>query len=240
MGKLKTGALLLLTLALIAAGAFLPKIVLAVQDSRVTKDPAYHQIPAIQLQIQEPIRPQCRLAMMDKLDGVVEIPEEKASMTQAEAIEAASAALKPYMEAGLIVPFQQGSVVARPLLAHVPENPDLMGIFWTVTFTEDSELFYFLVAAIDDETGELLQINYTISKPLEQADWQYILQAFSYLYFTALDIPDYAEFATRDLEESFIGDTQAIRYRFGDIAFGEINVDLLVHEYGFYTEFPDL
>ena len=65
------------------------------------------------------------------------------------------------------------------------------------------------------------------------------LSAFTDIYFTALGFDDYAQFLVRDLEYAYVGDNaNAARYRFGDAVYGEVNVDLYVHEHGFYIEFP--
>lgn len=247
MAKLKTGAILLLTLLIIAAVACLPKITATVLDEKRMGEASFHQVQSIQLEIHEKMPSLGRLAMINRMDGVIELSEslaeKSASMAPEEVEEAALAALEPYIAAGLMQPFQKWNSEIRPLLGQGVDNPELVGIFWDVTFEIESapEEFYYANLAIDDETGKLLLINYTSTYPIVETDRENLLEKFAEIYFTELDIPDYWYYATDDLETRYIGDNAwGVRYRFGDLIYGEVNVDLYSYEYGFYTEFPSL
>ena len=65
------------------------------------------------------------------------------------------------------------------------------------------------------------------------------LARFAETYFGGLAVENYENFATEELENRYIGDDVAgIRYRIGDTAYGEVNLDLYVHPYGFYVDTP--
>lgn len=238
MRKLRTVLVLLLAAALLAALAAMPKIVAAVQDGSIMGRAQFEQVRSVQLEIRQNIPSLGKLALMGKMDGVIEIPEESASLSAEEAQKLAYSVLDSYIAKGLMEPFEHWTYEARPLLAS--GDPELSGIFWDVVIVGDPEVFYCVQVAIDDETGKLLRINFTSNYLIQESEQEEFLYDFADLYFNGLDISEYGQFATDDLEEEYVGDNGvAVRYCFGDLVYGEINVDLHVYNYGFYTEFPD-
>lgn len=241
MRKLKTPILLLLTAVLLAVGAALPKIVAAVQDHNTIGEATFDTVESIRLNIRQDAPGLAKLAMLYKLDDVIEMSENSASMTREEVEKAAYAALEPYINAGIMHEFEKWNIEARPLLGQVPGQPELMSVFWSVDITGDPDVFYYVGVTIDDETGQLININCTSNYVIEESIREDVLGTFCDIFFTELGIAEYADFATNDLEGQYIGDNAVgIRYRFGDAVYGEINVDFFVHEYGFHIEFPDL
>lgn len=239
MGKPKTFLILLLSLVLLAALAMLPNAVAAVQDSGTLGQTQVSQLQPVQLEIRDDPPAMARLAMMNGLGSVIEVPDQVATMTREEAKEAALTQLQPYMDAGLIDLYDIFHTEIRCMLGQASSNSELNSIFWTVTVIRDDEGLLVIDTAIDDETGSLLWISVTDNYAPYINDPEAILMPFAEIYFTGLGIDDYGYYVTDDLAEQYIGDdAYGIRYRFGDMIYGEVNVDLYVYPYGFYTEFP--
>lgn len=244
MRNSKSLLLLLLNLLLITACAFFPQIVSAFQDSNTLGQAHSERIPTVQLQLHpsSDSPSMAKLALMDRMDGSIEIPDSMAAMTCTEAEQAAFTALQRYIDAGLVRPFETFAVEVRCLFGQALGNADLSAVYWSVSITGDPEAgFFFADLAIDDETGDLLRINCTLIEAISETAQEHFLTLFADVYFNGLDIANYRPFATADLKDHFVGDNaHAVRYRFGDVIYGEVNVDLYVYEYGFYTEFPNL
>lgn len=242
----KTGKMVLLTaLALIfAACAMLPGIVSAYRDRQTAGEIRYEEAPAVALQIQDPVIPSplAGLAMMGQLNGSITISDSMAAMTCEAAEQAAMDVMQQYIDAGLAKVFEIYSVEVRCMLGQVILNSDLNGIYWSVTILSDPDsAFCMFHIAIDDATGRPILVNCNLGNPFTYYQRETLLPVFASIFFGGLGIEDYASFAVDDLESQYIGDnSRAVRYRFGDLTYGEVNVDLHVHEHGFYTEFPNL
>lgn len=238
MGKVRSSLILLLTIVCIGLLAFLPQFTGWVQDAAALGEVSYGQSSAVELEIREDMHALGKLALLCRMEGVLEVPEAMAEMTMEEAEQAAVDALRPYMEAGLIPEFTAWHVEARPLLILTPEAVDLAGLLWAVTIFADDEGVLNVHLDIDDATGALLRLSFSYEY-WEQTDLSGSLSRFAEVYFAGLELEEYEQFATDDLEGQYIGDdVEGIRYRFGDIVYGEVNLDLFVHRYGFYVDTP--
>ena len=244
MRKGKNAALLLLAAVVIAACSALPQLVSAYQDDAAMGRTHYEAVPNIQLQIRdgEPTPVIGKLAMMARMDGGLELSESMASMNAEEAEARFHEILQAYIGVGLVDAFEPVVYESRCILASVTSDPSLNGIYWMVTLISgDDENFAQFDAAIDDETGHLLAVSYTGHRLLSEGERDLYLSVFPNFYFTELGMEDYAYFVTPDMNGAYIGENhRAVRYRFGDAVYGEVNVDFYVNEYGFYNEFPDL
>lgn len=243
MHKLKLILALVLTGALLAAGAGLPGIVAAVLDKNRIGCVSTGTFQSVSLDIRQNVPVLGKLAMIDRMSGVIQIDSGKTRMNDKEVLAAAEQALAPYISAGLMDEFELSDVEAlHPLLAQVPDAPALSGIFWTVVISGGEGKQYFLTdLAIDDETGKLLRISFTAEHWNTGLSAEDTLGLFADIYFAGLEIPDYQDFATGDLAQAYIGDkTSGIRYRFMNEDYGEIEVDLFVHGNGFYTAFHEI
>lgn len=244
MHKVKTAIVLLLTAVLFAVCAMLPGMVSVYQDERVIGQPRYGETPAVALQIQEAVIPSPLegLAMMGQMNGSITISDSMASMTCEAAEKAALDAMQCYIDAGLMEHFEIYSVEVRCMVGQVLRNSELSGIYWSVTILSDPDSpFCMAHLAIDDRTGRPILVNCSRGNPFDFYQRRKLLPVFAEIYFTGLNMEEYEHFAVDDLENQYIGENAyAVRYRFGDVVCGEVNVDLYVHEHGFYTEFPDL
>lgn len=243
MGNWKIPLIVLLTLALLVLFACFPGIASAMQDWQNMHVPSFGDIRSVQLDIRSAVPPLGKLAMMYKQDGLIKVSEDMASLTVDEVVALAFDAIAPYVDAGMADPFDPTSAKVysiSPVLAQVPEMPELSGIFWDVIITADSTAFYEFGLAIDDETGKVLQIQFASNYAITEEEMPIFLDTFADIYFTGLEIENYEDFATTDLESAYVGDNgRAVRYRFGDLEYGEINVDLCIYSNGFYIAFPD-
>ena len=115
----------------------------------------------------------------------------------------------------------------------------MQSIVWFVDITGDPINYTFLQLVVDDETGNILRISFTHENLQGLLFGIEALTVFADVFFNGLGINDYASFLAPDLEYAYVGENaNAIRYQLGDSVYGEVIVDLFVHEHGFYIEFP--
>lgn len=244
MGKAKNAALILLAALLIAACALLPVAIAAYHDSTALGQPRFEEVQTVNLDIREaesmPVLH--RLAMMARLDQLIEIPESMASMTQEDAEERALSVLQSYVDAGLVEPYEPEFYDVHCVLSQVVSEPSMTQILWILTLVAPPDVPYACMGlAITDDSGQVLAINYAADQPVYGEDQERRLPVFADLFFGGLGMTDYGDFITNDLKK--LDSTQkyeAIRYRFGDEIYGQINVDLYVNEFGFYMESTNL
>ena len=238
MGKMRKSLILALTLLCIGLMAFLPRLTGWLQDRRTVNKVLYEESAQVRLEIQQDMPLLGKLSLLCRMEGVLEVPEAMARMTVEEAEKAAVDALKPYMEAGLIPEFTVWHVEARPLLILTPEEADLAGLVWATTILADEEGVLNVSVDVDDASGTLLRLNFNYEY-WEKTDLSGSFSRFAEIYFAGLGMADYEQYATDDLEALYIGEnTVGRRYRIGDAVYGEVNLDLYVHRYGFYVATP--
>lgn len=241
MAKLKVFLAVIVTLALIAAGACLPKAVSLVLDQKNNGNASASPISSIRFEFEKDIPALGKLALLSRLDSSIELTESKATMTQTEVMDAVYEGIQPYIDA-LLIAYSEKDVELYPsLILQAQDNQDLQGIVWFVNIGGDPANYTYLQLLVDDETGKLLTLSYTYEALDAPVIGTEALTAFADIYFNGLGIDNYAQFAVPDLEYAYVGDdANAIRYRFGDAVYGEVNVDLYVHSHGFYVEFPSM
>lgn len=241
MAKLKGFLSVILTMALIAAGACFPKAVSIFLDQKNNGSISTNPISSIRFEVQKDIPALGKLALLSKLGSSIELTEKKASMSPAEVMDAVYAGIQPYVDAQLIVYSEKDVEMHPSMLFQADGNQDLQGIVWFVNIGGNTSNFTYLQLLIDDETGKILNISYTyeaLDAPLVGTE---VLTVFADIYFNSLEIPQYADFIVPDLEYAYVGDdANAIRYRFKDSIYGEVTVDLYVHSHGFYVDFPSI
>lgn len=238
MSKMRKSLILALTLLCICLMAFLPRLTGWFQDLRSENAVRYEQSAQVRLEIQQDMPLLGKLSLLGRMEGVLEVPEAMAKMTVEEAEQAAVDALQPYMEAGLIPEFEVWYVEARPHLIQTGETADLTGLIWAATVLADDEGVLNVSLDIDDATRKLLRLRFSYEY-WAPTDLPGSLSRLGEVYFAGLGMEDYEQFATDDLEALYIGDdTVGRRYRIGDVVYGEVNLDLYVHRYGFYVATP--
>lgn len=241
MGKVKTGLTVVLALALLVTGAFIPRLVCRIQDEKNSEAPAFAPMPSVRLDMKERATIVDRLFMMAKVDGYIRIDESKAKHSGEEILTLVQQAIEPYVTIP-IMDYRDDRIKLYPSLAKVDDAPELQGIVWFVTFSgEGKEGYSFLDLIVDDETGKVLVISYT--QEAETEKWlsaQETMEVFAELYFTNMGISEYREYQNGEMTHAYVdGESNGWRFSFGDITYGQVDVDLYVHEYGFYAEISE-
>ena len=153
-------------------------------------------------------------------------------------MEAVYTGIQPYVDSQLMA-YNEQSVQMYPCLMQAKDDQGLQSIAWFVEITGDPINYTFLQLVVDDETGNILMISFTHENLQGLLFGIEALTVFADIFFNGLGIDDYASYLVPDLEYAYVGDNaNAIRYQLGDSVYGEVNVDLYVHEHGFYIEFP--
>lgn len=240
MAKLKGFIAVVLTLALIVAGAYFPKAISTILDWQNCGNVSTNPISSIRIEIAKDIPSLGKLALLSRLGSRIELAESKAKMNKEEVMGAVYTGIQPYVDAQLMV-YSGFEVNMYPSLIQAKDDQDFQRIVWFVEITGDPANYTFLQLILDDETGDIIMISFTQENLEGTLVGIEALSVFADIFFTGLGIDDYALFVVPDLEYAYVGDNaNAIRYRFGDAVYGEVNVDLYVHEHGFYIEFPSI
>lgn len=234
MAKLKYGVLFLLCAAIVITGAFLPRLVAGARDDATLGKAGYKMMQPVEFEIHRNIPSLGKLAMMENLSGAVEIQTSRASMTEQEVRESCRTQLQPYIGAGLMADYKEWQITTR---AHLVQNGQVSGILWTVSILNDAEGLYCINAVVDDETGALLRIDVSDQQFRGSELRTEYLYTLSDLFFSGLGISGYADFETDD-PTVFGTSADALHYCFGDVVYGEVNVNMVVSEYGFCVDFP--
>lgn len=152
--------ILLLTAALLVAGAYLPKLTGSLTDAAALQA-GYSDIQSVELELRE----RTELTMLEKVylarnSESINVTENDTVMTMEEAIAAAENALVPYFSAGLLPQWGgEYSSEARPILS-MDLASGLYSYFWVVyLFIEEMPYSHSqLNLVIDDQTGKILDI----------------------------------------------------------------------------------
>lgn len=164
MMKLKKVMLLLLTAAMIALGAVLPKITAALVDRKTCNQSGSREMTAISLDVNAEAR---TLSAVEKIDllrkgQMIAITEKEAAMTEADINAAVEIAMREYEDAGIFAWFDYEAWNVQPMLCIDPNAPENYAIFWDVTIINKMEPYQTLAVALDDETGKIYSIRYDI------------------------------------------------------------------------------
>lgn len=244
MHKVKNTILLLLTVLLLTAGAVLPAIVAAVQEDVQMNEAGYSPMQSVELQLtgeRETLPMLGKLSLLN--EGLFSILEDEASMTPEEVREAVERELAPYYEWEMIpYNWKDPTFIATPYLACDADNDAMYCIFWEVAIYCDAENSFSLNLYVDDDTGKILWLHFDSGSPLELYDRQSYLELFHQIYFDSLGMTESAQFwEENELVEDISrnsGAISAVRYTFGDMIYGEINIEFYVYSRGFYILFP--
>ncbi|MBQ9843709.1 MAG: hypothetical protein IJO31_06095 [Oscillospiraceae bacterium] len=238
MAKLKGFIAVVLALALIVAGAYFPKAISTILDWQNRGNVSTNPISSIRIEMAKDIPSLGKLALLSRLESTIEIPESKAKMNKEEVMEAVYTGIHPYVDSQLMAYCEQ-SVQMHPCLIQAKDDQDMQSIVWFVEIIGDPVNYTFLQLIIDDETGNILMISFTHENLQGLLFGIEALTVFADIFFNGLGIDDYASYLTPDLKYAYVGDNaNAIRYQLGNSVYGEVIVDLYVHEHGFYIEFP--
>jgi len=249
MRNFKTSLLILLTVLALAACAALPAIAAAVQDSATVHHLGHSQMKSMELDVnkhRQTIPTMGKLALLSNMESIG-IDPDQASMTQEEVFKTAQEQMKPYEEAGIFQWFDVTLRSAEPRLGIDLKDANNFMVYWTVSFVNEDGPGQWLNLDIDDETGRILCIYYGVYGSYSMDGvWQrnkVIMQAFTDIYFSQLDLTGAKEYAL-STESGYAyserdGGVSSALYSFGDADYGEIQLEFYVEgPGGFYLHFP--
>lgn len=244
---------LLLSVALIAALAMLPRGLGALSDLRAegTAEAAPMQSVTLAFDsdgVDAPGYMLRKLALEGKM-LTIPIQPEQAQMSEDGVLDAASASMGAYVEEGLFQWFDASYVSIQPYLGIDPENKNNNMIFWTVACTFDQEPYQSLFLHIDDETGRALFINYETCMPERFEDHgpegqTLLMEGFIRSFFGQLELLDdqmtgYRKLLSREQrEKTLTEDVTCVVYTLNDGVYGQIQVEFYITQEGFRVYFP--
>lgn len=191
MRKWKLTLLLLLTAALILAGAKLPGITSAVTDKAAAGKVSYGILESVQLEFRE----RNSLSTMEKLilcrsGDSIEASEKDTRMTKEQALEAADEALAPYIDAELITWVGERSAECHPRLMF-EASYGLHGYFWDICISYGVDSGKILNLLLDDATGKIVVMDYAVDENLfEEMRISDGLDTFVQIYQEEMHLPE--------------------------------------------------
>ena len=243
MRKLKNALLTLLALVLVGAGGLLPMAVADVQDRTTANVVQYENIEALRLKLEEEV---LSMTFQEKIFLImhgmgVEVNDENTKIKEKDVVEAAYAALTPYMEA-FGKSFDNDYIHYYPVMAYDESDPSRHAYYWYVTMSLDEAYNDYVTMLLDDETGKLLAID--ITDPQWNIDMENLWElryALSKTYLNELGISPAAEWPL-ELDTTGAYDAKGIsvvgvNYQFIDTLYGEVNIEIGVRTNGFYIFF---
>ena len=241
MGKVKTVLAVLLTALLLVGGSLLPSAATHFQDQSTANAVQYENIEALQLKLEEEALSMTYQEKMFLLmhGAGMEVTDEKTNIKEEMVMEAAYAALMPYMELFFGGSFDNDYIEYYPVMVYDESDPSRYIYYWYVTLSLDMSMNDTVSAILDDETGKLLAIEMIDPEMYLEAKYLQKLQyTLASVYFADLGIEPVAEWP---LEVEAYDDTgsslAATNYQFVDALYGEVNVQIGVRPDGFYIYF---
>lgn len=249
MRKFRTALILLITMAFLTLGAFLPMLIAAATDCNLNQSGS-RELPSIALDVSDSNGEPRSLSAAGKIallrDGkMINITEKEASMTDAEVNAAVEAAMEEYTVAGIFDWFEHTAWNTQPKLCIDPDAPDNYGIFWTVAILNENQPYQSLVMDIDDHTGKVFSIRYDIFGEysldgIEERN-SGIRDTFVHVYLGQLGILD-----SRENEEPYVeygeldGEVFYGVFLLQDEEYGDIPIEFYVAGPGsFWVYFPE-
>jgi len=214
MVKKNIPVILAVTLLLLLAFACLPMLVSAILDAE--KTPSYNDIRSVKLDISQEGQD---LGFTDKLillgnAQTVDIDQDQAVMTEAEVAAAVSKFLQKLENAGIYAPFSPTHTSYQPKLMYDLSDSARYTVVWTVTMTNKKAPNQSLMLDVDDQTGVILCVNYSIYRSFSMDGvWERnrnLADRFSELYFEQLGI-------IRESDTAETNSNYSIAFEYGDV-----------------------
>ena len=241
MGKVKTFLAFLLTALLLVGGSLLPSAATHFQDQSTANAVQYENIEALQLKLEEEALSMTYQEKMFLLmhGAGMEVTDEKTNIKEEMVMEAAYAALMPYMELFFGGSFDNDYIEYYPVMVYDESDPSRYIYYWYVTLSLDMSMNDTVSAILDDETGKLLALEMIDPElMIEEKYLQKLQYTLAAIYLEDLGIEPVAEWP---LEVEAYDDTgsslAATNYQFVDALYGEVNVQIGVRPDGFYIYF---
>lgn len=252
MYRLKAVLTILLSLALIAGFALLPKGIAIVSDFLSNGKPGTTSMDTVELtiysdQTDAPGYMMRKLALEQRMT-TIPIEPEQAAMTEEEVLNAALEGMEAYVDAGIFEWFGYTFFSAEAYLCMDPEDQSNNSVFWGVQFTREEKPYQSLFLHIDDETGNILYLSYETYGP--DADKYYapenqrlMMESFVDAFFrplklTASEMSVYKNFIGMEVNEQETPDeVTVVSYTYDDAVYGAVHVTFHISPEGLHV-FP--
>lgn len=239
MGKVKTVLAVLLTALLLVGGSLLPAVATHFQDKSTANVVQYENIEALQLRLEEEalsMTYQEKMFLMMHGAGM-DVTDEKTNIKEETVMEAAYAALMPYMDLFLGGSFDNDYIEYYPVMVYDESDPSRYAYYWHVVMSLDMSMNDSLSVILDDETGKILAIE--MIDPALHIEYAYIPElqyTLAATYFKELEIEPIAQLPLESAEnyDAMGMSVAAVNYQFVDAVYGEVNVEIGVRPDGFY------
>lgn len=239
---LNTMLTVLLAVAAVVLGAFLPQLVGAIDDLIGRGSLHYAEISEVHLNIREEDEV---LTVFDKLTlwyysehGKIEsvpVPDKLRDWTNEEMAENLLTQLQPYYDFGLIT--QDITILNQSLhaaLVSADGRPELSDVIWTYISGdyENTSLHVYM----DNDTGKILSIQWWDGyNPI--TDKRRVLDRFGEIYLSALELPEEISVEVMTTPENQ-HDVMVARYLLTNKNTGDfLKLELAVDDYGFGVNF---
>ena len=253
MSRLKAVFAVLISLALIAGFALLPKGIAIVSDFLSNGKPGTASMDTVELtvysdQTDEPGYMMRKLALYQNMT-TIPISPDQAKMTEEEVLTAAIEGMTLYMEANMFEWFEYHYSGVEPYIGIDPADKSKNIIFWAVTFTVKKAPYHQLFLHIDDETGKILYMEYETDGP-DQFNYYYpdnqrlMMEGFVDSFFGPLNLAshqlsEYKNLVSQNvMERKLTDDVTCVRYTFEDSEYGTIHVEFQITPKGFLVSYP--
>ena len=192
MRKLKIPILIFGTLGLLILFALLPKLVFSVLDIQEQVDPSFTDMVPVQLDISTG---NSSITMLDKLallssSKAIDITQDQMFMQEEEVYEAVQAFLTQLESAGICHGFEPSEFSMQPKLVYDLSDSSRNFTLWTISFSRHEEPSQSLMLDVDDETGKILSVRYSIYREYSmEGVWERnkaVIDIFAELYFDQL------------------------------------------------------
>ena len=242
MGKVKNVLAVLLTVLLLVGGSLLPSAATYFQDQSTANAVQYENIEALQLKLEEEaLSMTYQEKMFLLMHGMgMEITDEKTNLKEEMVMEAAYAALMPYMDLFLGGSFDNDYIEYYPVMVYDESDPSRYIYYWHVVMSLDISMNDSLSVILDDETGKILAIEMIDPEfMIEEKYLQKLQYTLASIYFADLGIEPVAEWPVEVESYDDTGSSLAATgYVFIDEIHGaEINAQIGVRTDGFYIYF---
>lgn len=241
MGKAKNLLGVLLALLLLAGGSLLPAAVTRFQDKTITHTVQYENIEALQLRLEEETLSMSypeKMFLLMHGEGV-EITDDKMKIKEERIMEAAYAALTPYVDlffGGFVI---NDYIKYYPVIVYDGEDPSRYACYWHVILSLDMSANNTVSLVLDDETGKALAVELVDTEMyIDEAYLPELQYTLASTYFKELEIDPVAQWpleaAVEAHDEAMGMSNVAVNYQFVDAVYGEVYVEIGVRLDGFY------
>lgn len=248
MKRYLTFGALLLSLGIIALGAFLPRLAGAWMDDSSGKI-SYAPIKNVQLEFShagDPMPMDEKLALLSKYTDFMELPVSLATLSEKDILTIVQSTVESYQKAGLL-PVGIRQLAKRDLRTQVvlfswDATGNSGNIFWSVEFSPGTNMYMYLI--LDDQTGAVCSLSFSrdpyesnsaYTSPtnyLTQKQLQDKMTALCDLFADGLGWEDF-DTAAIVQQAQYDGYFLHTSYSWNDILYGENRINIYVSDDNF-------